>query len=37
MPRQAGIDAPGALQHIIVREIERKAIFNNDDDRTDEH
>ena len=33
MPRQARIDAPGALQHIIVRGIERKRIFFDDRDR----
>ncbi len=33
MPRQARIDAPGALQHIIVRGIERKRIFFDDQDR----
>ncbi len=33
MPRQARIDAPGALQHIIVRGIERKPIFLDDQDR----
>ena len=33
MPRQARIDAPGALQHIIVRGIERRRIFFDDDDR----
>jgi hypothetical protein len=27
MPHQAGIDAPGALQHIIIRGIERMVIF----------
>ena len=27
MPRQAGLDAPGALQEIIIRGIERKVIF----------
>ncbi len=32
---QAGVDAPGALQHIIIRGIERRAIFNNDTDRDD--
>jgi putative transposase len=32
MPPQARIDSPGALHHIIVRGIERKAIFK---DRTD--
>ena len=35
MPRQARIDAPGALQHIIIRGIERKSIFKNDTDRQD--
>ncbi len=35
MPRQAGIDAAGALQHIIIRGIERRAIFKNDTDRDD--
>jgi putative transposase len=35
MPRQARIDAPGALQHVILRGIERKAIFRGDDDRAD--
>jgi REP element-mobilizing transposase RayT len=35
MPRQARIDAPGALQHIIVRGIERKRIFFDDQDRDD--
>lgn len=33
MPRQSRIDAPGALHHIIVRGIARKAIFNDDVDR----
>jgi len=33
MPRQARIDAPGALHHIVVRGIERKAIFKDDTDR----
>jgi REP element-mobilizing transposase RayT len=33
MPRQARIDAPGALHHIIVRGIERKKIFKDDVDR----
>jgi len=35
MPRQARIDAPGALHHIIIRGIERKRIFQNDLDRDD--
>src|SRR5210317_23692 len=34
MPRQARIDAPGALHHIIIRGIERKAIFKDNADRT---
>jgi REP element-mobilizing transposase RayT len=33
MPRKARIDAPGAVQHIIIRGIERKNIFRNDADR----
>jgi putative transposase len=33
MPRQARIDAPGALQHIICRGIERRNIFRDDADR----
>ena len=35
MPRQARIDAPDALYHIIVRGIERQKIFQNDNDRDD--
>ncbi len=33
MPRQARIDAPGALHHIICRGIERRNIFRNSTDR----
>ena len=33
MPRQARIDAPGALHHIIVRGIEKKKIFRSEGDR----
>jgi putative transposase len=33
MPRQARIDAPGALQHIVIRGIERKSIFKDGRDR----
>lgn len=33
MPRQARIDAPGALHHIICRGIEWKEIFRDDRDR----
>jgi hypothetical protein len=32
MPRQSRIDAPGALHHLIIRGIERKAIFKDDAD-----
>lgn len=35
MPRQARIDAPGALHHIIARGIERCKIFRNDADHED--
>ncbi|MCP4629238.1 MAG: hypothetical protein GY850_37900 [bacterium] len=33
MPHKTRIDAPGALQHIIVRGIEHKAIFKDRHDR----
>ena len=33
MPRSARIDIPNLLQHVIVRGIERRDIFNDDDDR----
>ncbi|MCK7511698.1 MAG: hypothetical protein MZV70_51740 [Desulfobacterales bacterium] len=32
MPRKARIDAPGAFHHIIVRGIDRTAIFRDDTD-----
>lgn len=35
MPRKARIDAPGALHHIMIRGIERKAIFRDALDRSD--
>ena len=35
MPRQARIDATGALHHIIARGIERRPIFKDDGDRND--
>ena len=35
MPRQARMDAPGALHHIIVRGIERKKLFRDNKDRND--
>lgn len=34
MPRQARIDIPGLLQHVIVRGIERRKIFLDDSDRS---
>jgi REP-associated tyrosine transposase len=34
MPRQPRLDLPGLLQHVIVRGIERSAIFLDDDDRS---
>ncbi len=33
MPRQPRLDIPGLLQHVIVRGIERSAIFLDDEDR----
>ena len=33
MPRQARIDAPTALHHVIIRGIERSEIFSDDEDR----
>lgn len=33
MPRQARLDVPGILQHVIVRGIERRKIFADDRDR----
>ncbi len=35
MPRTARIDVPNLLQHVIVRGIEKRDIFTNDDDRLD--
>ncbi|HOP40629.1 MAG TPA: transposase [Geobacteraceae bacterium] len=35
MPRQARIDAPGALHHVIARGIDRCKIFRDDADRDD--
>lgn len=34
MPRQARLDVPGALHHIIVRGINKAAIFKDDRDKT---
>jgi len=33
MPRGARLDAPGTLHHVIIRGIERCAIFTDDEDR----
>ncbi|MBC8200203.1 MAG: transposase, partial [Desulfobacteraceae bacterium] len=35
MPRQARLDAPGTLHHVIIRGIERKKIVGCDQDRQD--
>jgi len=35
MPRQARLDAPGVLHHVMVRGIERRAIFRDDADRAE--
>jgi putative transposase len=35
MPRQPRLDAPGVLHHVMVRGIERRAIFRDQIDRTD--
>jgi putative transposase len=35
MPRQARLDAPDVLQHVMVRGIERTLIFQNTTDRAD--
>ncbi len=33
MPRQARLDAPGTLHHVIIRDLERGAIVKDDADR----
>ena len=35
MPRQARLDAPGALHHVMGRGIEGTSIFRSDEDRED--
>jgi len=35
MPRQARLDAPGTLHHVMIRGIERAPIFEDDQDRSD--
>jgi hypothetical protein len=33
MPRQARLDAPGALHHLMLRGINKASIFDDDQDR----
>ncbi len=33
MPRLARLDAPGVLHHILIRGIERRKIFRDDQDK----
>jgi len=33
MPRQARLDAPGTLHHVMIRGIEGKSIFRDNRDR----
>jgi len=35
MPREARLDAPGTLHHVMGRGIERTDIFRTDEDRND--
>ena len=35
MPRQARLDAPGTLHHVMIRGIERSLIFEDGQDRHD--
>ena len=35
MPRQARLDAPGTLHHVMVRGIDGVVIFRDDQDRED--
>ncbi len=35
MPRTARLDAPGVLHHVMGRGIEKRNIFQDDEDRTD--
>jgi len=35
MPRQARLDAPGTLHHVMIRGIEKSPIFKDDQDRQD--
>jgi putative transposase len=33
LPRQARLDAPGTLHHVIIRGVERRRIVGDDEDR----
>jgi REP element-mobilizing transposase RayT len=33
MPRQARLDTPGVLHHVMIRGIEKRKIFRDDEDR----
>jgi putative transposase len=35
MPRQARLDAPGTLHHVMIRGIEKSPIFKDNQDRQD--
>ena len=35
MPRQARLDAPGTLHHVMLRGIEKSTLFRDDEDRKD--
>jgi putative transposase len=35
MPRQARLDAPGTLHHVMIRGIERSPIFKDEQDQQD--
>ena len=35
MPRKARLDTPGALHHVMIRGLERRKIFWDDEDRGD--
>ena len=36
MPRTARLDAPGVLHHVMIRGIERRKIFRNNNDREEQ-
>ena len=35
MPRQARLDSPGTLHHVMIRGIEKRPIVNDETDRKD--